>query len=415
VTVDGLSRRGALAVGTAAGAGLLGHAGPAPSRRVDAAGFGIKGDGATDDTNALQRALDATFTQNAGFLVIPPGRYRITRTLRISAEPGKSGNITHQNGIAAHGAKIVSNLPHGQNVLEVISRANHRFLLIEGIDIQGNGNEGHGVVLSCDGDSNYLYNFCLRDIVVQNCGGDGCRLIGNVFEGQIFNSYFRDNHGNGATFSHGEKGGVLSAVHVFGSVFGQNRANGAAILRNSYDLGFHGCYFLLNGRFGLLADNGCSLLSNCGFENNHTLAGDFAHGDAGVSLNSFGTMIGCTGYSISKQTALVKTFLTAPLTMIGCSGTGDGAAAKAVLAKLNGTATGSATIIGCQGAIERNPDFAAIVMGRKEGGATFSSDWNSRSLLRLGDYTLWIASDGKMRVKKGAPTSDTDGAAVGTG
>jgi hypothetical protein len=270
-------------------------------------------------------------------------------------------------------------------------------------------------VLECESNDNFLYNFCVRDVVVQKCGGDGCRLIGNVFEGQIVNSYFRDNRGNGVTFSHGEKAGVLSAVHVFGSVFGQNGSNGAALVRNCYDVGFHGCYFLLNGRFGLLAENGCSLLSNCGFENNHTLAPDFEHGDAGVSLNSFGTMIACSGYSVAKQSALVKTFLTAPLTMIGCSGSGDGSAAKAVLARLNGTATGSATIIGCQGAVEQNPAFGSVVMGRKEGGAYFSSDWNSRSLLRLGDYALWVGADGKLRLKKGLPTSDADGTPVGVG
>jgi pectate lyase-like protein len=414
VTTAELSRRAAIAAAAATTGAALGKTAPEPLKRVDAGAFGVRGDGVADDTAALQRALDATFSRDGGMLVVPPGSYRITRTLRISANP-HSGNITHRNGISASGARLISALAKGESVVEITSRANHRFFLLEGLDIQGNGKEGHGIVLECESNDNFLYNFCIRDVVVQNCGGDGCRLIGNVFEGQIFNSYFRDNHGNGATFSHGEKAGVLSAVHVFGSVFGQNRAHGAAILRNSYDVGFHGCYFLLNGRFGLLAENGCSLLSNCGFENNHTLAPDFEHGDAGISLNSFGTLIACSGYSIAKQTALVKAYVTAPLTMVGCSGGGDGAAAKAALAKLNGTSSGSATIVGCQGPIEQAPNFGAIVMGRKEGGADFTSDWNSRSLLRLGEFVLWVGTDGKLRLKKGMPASDSDGAIVGMG
>ena len=414
MNTGGISRRTAITAAAASGSAFA-KSGPPPARRLDAGAFGLKGDGAADDTQALQRAFDATFSHDAGFLVIPPGTYRVSRPLRIAVDPARTGNITHRNGVSAYGAKLVSALGHGQSIIEVECRANHRFFVLEGLDIEGNGREGHGVVLECESNEAFFYNFCIRDLVVQKCGGDGCRLVGNVFEGQIFNSYFRDNHGNGATFSHGERAGVLSAVHVFGSVFGQNGAHGAAILRNSYDVGFHGCYFLLNGKFGLLAENGCSLLSNCGFENNHTAAPDFDHGDAGVSLNSFGTMIACSGYSVSKQTALVKAYVTAPLTLIGCSGAGDGPAGKAVLAKLNGTATGSATVIGCQGAVEQTPTFGAIVMGRKEGGAYFSSDWNSRSLLRLGEYALWVGTDGKLRLKKGAPASDADGAVVGTG
>lgn len=413
MTTAELSRRAAIAAAAVTTGAALEKAVPGPLKRVDAGAFGLKGDGIADDTAALQRALDATFSRDGGMLVIPPGAYRVSRPLHISAEPSK--NITNRNGVSAYGARLVSALGKGQSVIEVVSRANHRFFLLEGLDIQGYGKEGHGIVLECESNDNFLYNFCLRDVVVQNCGGDGCRLIGNVFEGQIFNSYFRDNHGSGTTFSHGEKAGVLSAVHVFGSVFGQNHAHGAAILRNAYDVGFHGCYFLLNGHFGLLAENGCSLLSNCGFENNHTLAPDFDHGDAGISLNSFGTMIACSGYSIAKQNALVKAYVTAPLTMIGCSGGGDGAAAKAALAKLNGTASGSATVIGCQGPIEQAPNFGAIVMGRKEGGADFTSDWNSRSLLRLGEFALWVGADGKLRLKKGTPASDADGAVVGSG
>jgi len=324
-----LTRRAAIAV-----AGIsFGAAAAPPAHRLEARQFGAKGDGVVDDTGALQAALDATYGHGGGVLTIPPGNYRITRTLRISAP----GNISRQNGLIAHGAHLRSEVPPGANVIEVSSRSTHRFLILDGIEIEGSGREANGIVLECENPSNYLYNFCLRDVVVQNCGGDGVKLAGNVFEGQIINSYFRDNHANGATFTHGAKGGIISAIHVFGSVFGQNGAHGAAILGNAYDVAYHGCYFLLNAKFGLFAENGCTLLSNCGFENNHTAAPDFAHGDAAVSLNSFGTMIGCSGYSQQKQTALVKTYLTAPLTMIGCSGAGDGPAAKAGLAKLAGS------------------------------------------------------------------------------
>jgi len=65
--------------------------------------------------------------------------------------------------------------------------------------------------------------------------------------------------------------------------------------------------------------------------------------------------------------------------------------------------------------VERAPGFAAIAMGTKEGGVRFASEWNSKSQLRLGEYALWVSSDGKLRLKKGVPGSDMDGAVVGTG
>lgn len=39
--------------------------------------------------------------------------------------------------------------------------------------------------------------------------------------------------------------------------------------------------------------------------------------------------------------------------------------------------------------------------------------WNT-SHLRLGNYRLWVDSSGRLRIKNGAPTSDTDGTVVGT-
>ena len=199
-----------------------------------------------------------------------------------------------------------------------------RFVLLEGLDIQGSGKEGHGLSLDCDRFGKYLYNFCLRDVVVQGCGGDGCRMIGNIFEARGLNCYFRDNRGSGLTMGHGKTGGILSSIHAFGCVFGQNGQHGADLINNAYDVGFHGCYFLLNRAFGLQAGNGCTLLSHCGFENNHEAAPDFARGDAGMKLQGFATLVGCTSYSMHKQTPLLRAFVAGRLSMMGCTGSGGG-------------------------------------------------------------------------------------------
>lgn len=412
----GILASGALALGTlpasVAGAAHAGTPPVRPSHMISAADFGAVGDGSADDTKALQAALNEAFKGEGGFLLIPPGTYRVTRTLKILPERG--GNITRQSGVIAHGARILSAIENQANVIEIVSRATIRFLLVEGLDILGMGKESHGIYVECDRSDDYLYNFCLRDVVVQGCKGDGCRMVGNVFEGQIINSYFRKNGGNGITFSHGEHGGILSSIHVFGCVFGDNVAHGAALIRNCYDVAFHGCYFLLNGAFGLVAENGCTLLSNCGFENNHMQAADFAHGDAAISLNSFGTLVACTGYSIFNQTRLLRAYVNGPLTMIGCSGSGDAKARDAGLALLSGTKPSLATVIGCHGEISTASGFEALELGTTGGGARFGADWQSAILPRLGNYRLWVDKSGRLRLKDGAPSSDEDGTLVGT-
>ncbi len=390
---------------------------PPGTRMLSAADFGARGDGTTDDTAALQSALDTAFAPTGpGFLVIPPGTYRVTRTLRVSPAAGKSGDITRHHGIQGHGARIQSAITNGGNVLEFVCRSTIRYLLLEGLDIHGGGREGHGLYVECEERDHYLYNACLRDIVVHGCGGDGLRLIGNVFECQLFNVYARDNRRNGATFGHGARAGILSAIHVFGSVFGQNGRNGAAMINACYDVSYHGCYFLLNAREGLLAENGCTLLSNCGFENNFESAPDFARGGPGIALNSFGTLIGCTAYSVSKQTRLVQAAIASQLVMIGCSGSGDSQARRAGLARIGGSGSARATIIAPSGEIEYEKGFEGIEIAASGGhGLRLGSRWQSANLMQLGDYRFWIDRAGRLRLKKGTPQSDDDGQAVAAG
>jgi hypothetical protein len=388
---------------------------PETGAMLSAAAFGARGDGVADDTNALQAALEAAIGPTGpGFVLIPPGTYKVTRPLRMATRDGETGNITRPHGILAHGARLMSSIADGGNVLEFTSRSTVRFLLIEGLDILGAGNEGHGLALSCEYGDRYLYNFCLRDVTVQGCGGDGCRLMGNVFEGQVINTYLRDNKKNGLTLGHGSKAGILSAIHAFGCVFGQNGQYGVEMVNGCYDAAFHGCYFLLNGKHGLAALNGCTLLNNCGFENNHEAAGSFDKGAGGIFLQNFGTLVACTAYSMFNQKRLIDAYVVSQLVMIGCAGSGDARAKAAGLARIDGENRGRATIVGSQGAIEYVKDFEGLEIAGKDGGLRLGSDWQSRNLVQLGSYRLWIDRHGRLRLKNGVPASDEDGTPVGT-
>lgn len=406
-------------LGGVAGAALITGA-SAFSRPAQAAemasgdAFGLVGDGEADDTDALQKAFDAALAAGADarLVEIPQGRYRVTRPIEVITPDRPEGNITHPAGILAKGATVVSEVGDGQPVVSIDIRATLRFTRIEGLHIAGSGSDGAGMRISCQTRGTYFYNFCVRDCVIESCGGNGCEMIGNIFEGQIFNSYFRDNGRDGAVFAHGAEGTVFSAVHVFGAVFGGNHRNGVSMEDGTTDVSFHGCYFLLNGRFGLSAGHAVTLLSHCGFENNHQRASSFSDGDAGLRLMVGGTLVGCTAYSVYKQKYLVRAYITNRLTMIGCTGAGDGDADSAGLAKLGGTDSASFTLIGCYGRTDEDTKVELTEFGSGE-GVRVGENWDSSNILSMGAYRLWIDGDGKLRVVKGKPESDTDGSVVG--
>jgi hypothetical protein len=125
------------------------------------------------------------------------------------------------------------------------------------------------------------------------------------------------------------------------------------MINGCYDVAYHGCYFLLNGKHGLVAANGCTLLSNCGFEKQ------------------------------SRERRRLR------------------------LGRCGHLAAGF-----------RDPrhkkDFESLEIGTEDGGVHFGSDWKSPNLAQLGEHRLWVDKKGRLRMKKGAPTSDEDGATVGS-
>src|SRR2546430_4829174 len=76
---------------------------------LNAADYGATGNGTTDDTSALQSALNAMKTGAVGggptFLLIPPGTYKVSSTLDVTFSGGSAGTNW---GILGHGANLAS-------------------------------------------------------------------------------------------------------------------------------------------------------------------------------------------------------------------------------------------------------------------------------------------------------------------
>lgn len=57
-----------------------------PPTVYDVASYGAQGDGTTDDTNAIQAAIDAANLRGGGTIVFPAGTFRVTRALTIHSK-----------------------------------------------------------------------------------------------------------------------------------------------------------------------------------------------------------------------------------------------------------------------------------------------------------------------------------------
>ncbi|MBV9470638.1 MAG: hypothetical protein JOZ57_15475, partial [Abitibacteriaceae bacterium] len=72
--------------------------------KYDVRRFGAQGDGKTDDTRAVQTAIDAALKAGGGHIHFPAGQYRITRSLRFASLErvdvtgvGGSSTLLHEN------------------------------------------------------------------------------------------------------------------------------------------------------------------------------------------------------------------------------------------------------------------------------------------------------------------------------
>ena len=72
------------------------------NRGVNVKDYGAKGDGTTDDTAAIQAAIDAAGALGGGVVTIPPGTYSITSTLLIGNTSGSTAST--YGGIKFRGA-----------------------------------------------------------------------------------------------------------------------------------------------------------------------------------------------------------------------------------------------------------------------------------------------------------------------
>jgi hypothetical protein len=99
--------------------------GPAPvGGAYDVTDFGARGNGVVDDSDAIQRAIDQAARRGAmaSAVYIPPGKYRVTRTLVVPSACGltiRGGGQTYDQRVTGHwgGTTLVWDGPAGGTLL----------------------------------------------------------------------------------------------------------------------------------------------------------------------------------------------------------------------------------------------------------------------------------------------------------
>lgn len=208
--------------------------------------FGAVGDGVTDDTAAIQAALDS----GAKSIFVTEGRFLITSMLSIP-------NETHL--IGADNRRSIIYINSDINGLSI-----KRFVTLDNIRIVGTSSVGSDkglILLGFTGDSPHtrFYNVTIGgqdtlfgDPVTQSCGGNGI-IGGNTFLNQFYSCFFYKCYRGYWNTS------------TSGSVEASAPANNAML--------FSGCSFSSNTVVGVSADllQGV-VFDNCDFENNGNFA-----------------------------------------------------------------------------------------------------------------------------------------------
>lgn len=290
----------------------------------DVTQYGAEGDGTTDDTAAIQAAIDAaeTFvddnTRKGAVVYFPPGCYLVSETLTVEYDgisleghgPGGDtgtaatiitptadfaddtyvlsfdhhGGTRPVSGVRLHGIRIgevaeLSNTVHGIYFRAYRSRI---------VDVHVAEMSGHGIVLEGYSSPWDAYQNKLLDIQVEQCGssgtGSGIEVKGNVIELHVTDSMI---HGNVYGYHGGCTGNRFTAVHFWG-----NDTN-VLIDGSGVQPQFSNCSFREPTEHNFIID--CAggaitdfLISNCNFRTTDTLTTNNTY-DNFIVMRSSGT------------------------------------------------------------------------------------------------------------------------------
>lgn len=418
---------------------------------VDARDFGAKFDGLTNDTDAIQAALDASSSLTIGGKAIAGmvplvGPARVG-TLYLRSRSFINGAFQDQSHNSGSAQLIPDGIEDDHYMFEAESTITHAGII--GLTADGGGaSKGFGFARFDTGN-----NLVFRGLRVTNWGLEGLRLAGgnhrirnSLIQGMLNADAATERRGaltlgggdHQVTFCEitGRSGGSISSVNLntvaglitcsssafVGTVFqtgdvGMATASGANLNR------FVACRFDYNAAHGALLSGGyLNTFSACHFNRNSQASpGTYNHmevpSNGMYQTNFIGTVY--SGSSVNVNYAIndartgagqANTHAFPVFDASVVSGT-HAMAASRLVTRNTGLTLGATEISAPDTTLSRT-DANVLSMGS---GDSFALDgtWNGGHL-RMGDHRLWVDGSGNLRIKNGAPSSSTDGAIVGT-
>jgi hypothetical protein len=412
---------------------------------VNVLDYGAVGDGVADDTSAIQAAIDAVCNAGSGTVFIPAGVYLITSTLTDynTVAPTSNGKTVRLKGVGSSEVSTDTPLTRIKTSGAIVgiqfngNRSGGEDFIIEGDNGAFDGTS-HGIVVESSRSS-------WRNIVTTRHRGDGIKFrFGNVshFEsilclankGNGFNidgtgyvtpaGVSRPNDANASTFItiDARTNGLVGVRTGANSTFSNFFYNVTAQANTGYGVEFNSD---LNRVFGVYVegnDAGSTPAYDVHFsstaDNNH-LFGVFSNyaypatGTNGVFLDSSTNKRNYVQPFTQQAQDIFCDQVTLGGTTSGIAGYvvfdgDDGTSPKISLEGTNSSQNLKVTSAGT-GTFGIEPDLV-----KTEGNVEIvNSAWNAGKLI-LGSYYLWVDATGDLRIKSGAPASDTDGTVVGT-
>ena len=193
------------------------------------------GDGATDDTAAIQAALLAA--PGGGTVYFPEGTYKITSTLNFSGKGGRFGVV-----LMGHGRTSILSWygPAGADMIHIDGNPYGRY---EGLVIDGRGIAGNGMRHS--NTANFETSVRYKHVAIYNCTANG---------------FFGDISGGTAT----------AEISFENCIFGKCGTGARISGFNEYDFTFAGCDFLGCG-YGVYCVHGNFYVRDCYFQGSTTV------------------------------------------------------------------------------------------------------------------------------------------------
>jgi hypothetical protein len=268
---------------------------------------------ATIVTSDLGAALSDAI--HGGYVVhLAGGTYSIASPIVIHVTETVQGAM----GIDGGGATLVSQVTDGSPLIQIIvdPGVDFRYLTLSNFNILGNGEEGSGIQVIADGNDQWVYNWTISNVTVEQVGGYGLDMQGSIFEGLIVDSWMDGNALGGAYFSHSPSGGVASALRWLGGGARDNGGPGVTLDNGVRDLGVDGATFANNAYTGISALSGITAVNDSTFRDNL---------GSGVTFWNYGNFSGNTFTSSGTQTIGIDGYLAGQATLNGNASSYSGA------------------------------------------------------------------------------------------